>query len=116
LTLKSIKILIYLLAIAAGKVAGKLKEIKMTMTFDTQQSVRYRFRSSGYFGKAYEQVKSLIASVRRHSARKRAIVHLSEFSDHMLRDIGITRSEIDRAVYGRIAFSESHQSHPRHVG
>jgi len=84
----------------------------MTMTYDTQQPVGYRSRSSRHYGNAAEPIRRLADMVRRHFARKRAVVHLSEFSDHMLRDIGITRHEIERAVYGRMVGSKTHQIHP----
>lgn len=40
----------------------------------------------------------LIAAIARSYRRRRAIGHLSELDDHLLRDIGIERNDIRRVV------------------
>ena len=42
---------------------------------------------------------ALVAEFRRRHERRRAIIQLSQLSDHQLRDIGISRAEIDSAVH-----------------
>jgi len=48
---------------------------------------------------------ALVAHMKRARERHRAIVDLSQLSDHQLRDIGISRTEIDHVVqHGRDRF------------
>ena len=42
----------------------------------------------------------LIGAIVRRYRRRRAVVHLSELNDHLLRDIGIKRSDIRHVVDG----------------
>lgn len=44
------------------------------------------------------QVKSLVLSVLRASRNRRAMLCLHDLEDHQLRDIGLTRADVDRAV------------------
>lgn len=46
-----------------------------------------------------------------HVRAKRAMRRLEELDDRMLRDIGVSRSEIASAVYGRT--SQEHRCHAR---
>lgn len=42
----------------------------------------------------------MIAAIARSYRRRRAVAHLSELNDHLLRDIGIERNDIRRVVDG----------------
>lgn len=46
-------------------------------------------------------------AVRRNAECRRARQHLLSCSDHLLDDIGISRADIDAAVYGRREFTRS---------
>jgi len=43
----------------------------------------------------------IVSAVRRHAEKRRAYVNLMQLDDHLLRDIGLTRSELRSAVAGR---------------
>lgn len=47
-------------------------------------------------------LSALIAAISRHHARMRAIAELQRMSDHRLRDIGLTRDQIQAYVAGNI--------------
>ncbi len=54
-------------------------------------------------------------AISKQRARKRDAAHMSELSDHLLRDIGLTRDQIPHAVHGeidvvRVATSEVFQT------
>ena len=53
---------------------------------------------------------SLFASLFRRSEQRRAYAHLMEFDDRMLRDIGITRSDLV-IPSGRRTAAKRHHSH-----
>lgn len=44
--------------------------------------------------------------IARHFVRRAAVTRLRAFEDHLLRDIGLERSEIEAAVYGAITRSD----------
>lgn len=44
------------------------------------------------------RVRDLIATIRRGRRQKRAMVHLYELDDNMLKDIGIGRCDIENVV------------------
>lgn len=44
--------------------------------------------------------------IARHFIRRRAVARLRKFDDHLLRDIGLDRSQIEAAVYGCVTRSE----------
>jgi len=47
-------------------------------------------------------LSALIAAISRHHARMRAISELQRMSDHRLRDIGLSRDQIQAYVAGRV--------------
>jgi uncharacterized protein YjiS (DUF1127 family) len=49
-------------------------------------------------GRFRSALVALFAYIRRARERRRAVIDLSQLSDHQLRDIGIQRHDIDRAV------------------
>ena len=44
--------------------------------------------------------------IARHFVRRAAVARLRKFDDHLLRDIGLERSQIEAAVYGVTTRSE----------
>ncbi len=47
-------------------------------------------------------LSALLSALTRHSARARAIATLNRMDDNQLRDIGITRDQIELFVAGKI--------------
>ncbi|NIP74982.1 MAG: DUF1127 domain-containing protein [Xanthomonadales bacterium] len=47
-------------------------------------------------------ISEIISAIGRRNARSRAIETLSRYDDHRLRDIGITRDQIELFVAGRL--------------
>jgi uncharacterized protein YjiS (DUF1127 family) len=43
----------------------------------------------------------LVSAVKRHAEKRRAYANLMQLDDHLLRDIGLSRSELRSAVAGR---------------
>jgi uncharacterized protein YjiS (DUF1127 family) len=56
-------------------------------------------------GRFHAFLIALAAHLKRMRETRRAVIELSQLSDHQLRDIGISRAEIDHAVHhGRDRF------------
>ncbi|MDY0873994.1 DUF1127 domain-containing protein [Dongia rigui] len=56
-------------------------------------------------GRLHAFLIALGAQLKRMREERRAVIELSHLSDHQLRDIGISRAEIDHAVqHGRDRF------------
>ena len=74
---------------------------------NTQKAVSlFPGANAGILGRALQHIRSYYAEVRRRQAQeieiRRDIEHLYSLTDEQLRDIGITRMDISRAVrYGK---------------
>ena len=47
-------------------------------------------------------ISMIVSAIGRHTARSRAVEMLSRYDDHRLRDIGISRDQIELFVAGRL--------------
>ena len=55
---------------------------------------------------------NIIASLFRRSERRKALTDLTRLDDHLLRDIGITRSDLHQMMHGpRTAHPKGHRTH-----
>ena len=54
---------------------------------------------------------NLFSSLFRRSEKRRAYSNLMQLDDHLLRDIGLTRSDIHRMMGSRTAHTRGHRSH-----
>jgi uncharacterized protein YjiS (DUF1127 family) len=59
------------------------------------------FGESGLFAKAQSLVSQALQHLRKESKEQQAIWELEQLDDRALRDIGISRSEIEAQVRGR---------------
>ncbi|HVY51893.1 MAG TPA: DUF1127 domain-containing protein [Devosia sp.] len=54
---------------------------------------------------------TMFSSLFRRSEKRRTYADLLQLDDHLLRDIGLTRSDIHRMMAGRTALTRGHRSH-----
>ena len=69
-------------------------------TMNTMSSAAVRPARSGVFGGFVRRIASWARAYAAYSNRRIAIKTLRDLNDHQLRDIGLTRAHIERAVGG----------------
>ena len=86
----------------------------MTMTTTTGTGPHFTIRAVlDGFVTAFCSVRDAIG---KWQERKQHAAHVSEFSDHLLKDIGLTRSQMFDAVHGRIDFNNTRPQRPHKSG
>jgi len=60
----------------------------------------YEYSDQGFLARARQQVAAVWSAYRQSAEMRRATQHLMSLDDRLLRDIGVTRSEVNRMVYG----------------
>ena len=81
----------------------------MTTTFANHTSGRWPKQSGSIMRTAMSMCGCSVRFLQRAFARRRAIAHMAELDDHLMRDIGISHGEIQAIVYGR-TLPASHRS------
>jgi uncharacterized protein YjiS (DUF1127 family) len=75
----------------------------MSATFSTRFQPAVTVRPGRYVRRLFHAWARDIA---RYFARRAALKHLGEFNDRQLRDIGLSRGEIEAAVYGFVTLPD----------
>ena len=81
----------------------------MTMTFANHTSSHWPKKTGSIMRSAVSMCSRSVRFLQRAFARRRAIAHMAELDDHLIRDIGISHGEIQAVVYGR-TMPVSHRS------
>ena len=81
----------------------------MTTTFANQTSSHWPKQSGSIMRTAIAMCSRSVRFIGQEFARRRAIAHMAELDDHLMRDIGISYGEIQAVVYGR-TMPASHRS------
>ena len=81
----------------------------MTTTYANHVSSDRPKQSGSIMRTAMSMCTSSVRFLRRQFARRRAIAHMAELDEHLMRDIGISYGEIQAVVYGR-TMPASHRS------
>ena len=72
----------------------------MTQACDTQTVRSYRFSASAVAAAAGSSFYLALASAWRRYRNRKAVAGLLELDEHMLADLGVTRSDVAASLYG----------------